>query len=40
MIGQPYLEHNEYLSKLVAWAFFNGLITPCSSILNTTQPVN
>lgn len=27
IIGQPYLEHNEYLSKLVAWAFFNGLIT-------------
>jgi len=27
MIGQHYLEHNDYLSKLVAWAFFNGLIT-------------
>ncbi|WP_165312600.1 class I adenylate cyclase [Vibrio ziniensis] len=27
IIGQPYLEHNEYLSKLVAWAFFNGMIT-------------
>ncbi|MDG3086686.1 class I adenylate cyclase [Vibrio hannami] len=27
IIGQPYLEHNEYLSKLVAWSFFNGLIT-------------
>lgn len=27
IIGQPHLEHNEYLSKLVAWAFFNGLIT-------------
>ncbi len=27
MIGQKYLEHNEYLSKLVAWSFFNGLIT-------------
>ncbi|AQM18317.1 class I adenylate cyclase [Vibrio anguillarum] len=27
MIGQPFLEHNEYLSKLVSWAFFNGLIT-------------
>ncbi len=27
LIGQSYLEHNEYLSKLVAWAFFNGLIT-------------
>ncbi len=27
MFGQRYLEHNDYLSKLVAWAFFNGLIT-------------
>ncbi|RJX65298.1 class I adenylate cyclase [Vibrio sinensis] len=27
IIGQPNLEHNEYLSKLVAWSFFNGLIT-------------
>ncbi|MGL6054645.1 MAG: class I adenylate cyclase, partial [Vibrio metschnikovii] len=27
MIGQRCLDHHEYLSKLVAWAFFNGLIT-------------
>ncbi len=27
LIGSKTLEHNEYLSKLVAWAFFNGLIT-------------
>ncbi|MCG9598593.1 class I adenylate cyclase [Vibrio sp. Isolate25] len=27
ILGQPFLEHNEYLSKLVAWSFFNGLIT-------------
>lgn len=27
LLGQPFLEHNEYLSKLVAWSFFNGLIT-------------
>ncbi|RSD30380.1 class I adenylate cyclase [Vibrio pectenicida] len=27
IIGQSFLEHNEYLSKLVAWSFFNGLIT-------------
>ncbi|GAA5648286.1 MULTISPECIES: class I adenylate cyclase [Vibrio] len=27
ILGQPSLEHNEYLSKLVAWAFFNGMIT-------------
>lgn len=27
ILGQPALEHHEYLSKLVAWSFFNGLIT-------------
>lgn len=27
ILGQAPLEHNEYLSKLVAWSFFNGLIT-------------
>ncbi|MDR9825282.1 class I adenylate cyclase [Vibrio sp. FNV 38] len=27
LLGQPKLEHNQYLSKLVAWSFFNGLIT-------------
>ncbi|SON51323.1 class I adenylate cyclase [Vibrio tapetis] len=27
ILGRPYLEHNEYLSKLVAWSFFNGMIT-------------
>lgn len=27
IIGQSPLEHNEYLSKLVAWSFFNGMIT-------------
>ncbi|WP_423839987.1 class I adenylate cyclase [Vibrio mytili] len=27
ILGQPYLDHHEYLSKLVSWAFFNGLIT-------------
>lgn len=27
LIGSKPLEHNEYLSKLVAWSFFNGLIT-------------
>jgi adenylate cyclase class 1 len=26
ILGQPPLEHHEYLSKLVAWSFFNGLI--------------
>ncbi|NNN46035.1 MULTISPECIES: class I adenylate cyclase [unclassified Vibrio] len=32
MMGQRYLEHNEYLSKLVAWAFFNGLITESTNL--------
>ncbi|MFA0441582.1 adenylate cyclase [Vibrio sp. 10N.286.49.C2] len=27
LLGQPALQHHEYLSKLVSWAFFNGLIT-------------
>ncbi len=27
LIGSKSLERNEYLSKLVAWSFFNGLIT-------------
>ena len=27
ILGQAPLEHNQYLSKLVAWSFFNGLIT-------------
>jgi len=27
LIGSKCLENNEYLSKLVAWSFFNGLIT-------------
>ncbi|WP_428773585.1 class I adenylate cyclase [Vibrio sp.] len=32
ILGQPYLEHHEYLSKLVAWAFFNGLLTESSRL--------
>ncbi|CAH0527393.1 class I adenylate cyclase [Vibrio hippocampi] len=32
IIGQPPLEHHEYLSKLVAWAFFNGLITEATNL--------
>ncbi|PSV42341.1 MULTISPECIES: class I adenylate cyclase [unclassified Photobacterium] len=27
IMGQPALEHNRYLSKLVAWSYFNGLLT-------------
>ena len=26
ILGRPYLKDNSYLSKLVAWSFFNGLI--------------
>lgn len=40
MISQRHLEQNEYLSKLVAWAFFNGLITESTrlySVSNTQQ---
>ncbi|UXI01229.1 class I adenylate cyclase [Photobacterium sp. TY1-4] len=34
ILGQPSLEHNRYLSKLVAWAYFNGLLTE-STCLHT-----
>ncbi len=27
LLGRSYLEHNSYISKLVAWAYFNGLLT-------------
>jgi adenylate cyclase class 1 len=27
ILGRPFVEHHESLSKLVAWSFFNGLIT-------------
>ncbi len=37
MIGQKYLEHNEYLSKLVAWSFFNGLITESTRLHSHVQ---
>lgn len=32
MIGQKALLHHEYLSKLVAWSFFNGLITESTRV--------
>ncbi|QUJ67420.1 class I adenylate cyclase [Photobacterium sp. GJ3] len=32
ILGQPSLEHNRYLSKLVAWAYFNGLLTETTSL--------
>ena len=31
-MGRSALEHNRYLSKLVAWAFFNGLMTETTQI--------
>ncbi|MGL5991164.1 MAG: class I adenylate cyclase [Plesiomonas sp.] len=30
--GRPSLEYNRYLSKLVAWSYFNGLLTPQSRL--------
>ncbi|MFD2179188.1 class I adenylate cyclase [Veronia pacifica] len=32
IIGRSPLEHNRYLSKLVSWAFFNGLLTESTSL--------
>ncbi len=32
IIGRAPLEHNRYLSKLVAWAFFNGLLTESTQL--------
>ncbi|MFV0575731.1 MAG: class I adenylate cyclase [Vibrio sp.] len=32
IIGRAPLEHNQYLSKLVAWGFFNGLITEATHL--------
>ncbi|EOD78952.1 Adenylate cyclase [Grimontia indica] len=32
IIGRSPLEHNRYLSKLVAWAYFNGLLTESSRL--------
>lgn len=32
LLGHQHLEQHEYLSKLVAWAFFNGLITEATRL--------
>lgn len=32
IIGHKHLEHNHYLSKIVAWTYFNGLLTAQSHI--------
>ncbi|MFC3025213.1 class I adenylate cyclase [Vibrio zhugei] len=40
MVGQKPLDHNEYLSKLVAWAFFNGLITESTRLHSMVQAGN
>ena len=32
IIGRAPLEYNGYISKLVAWAYFNGLLTPQSRV--------
>ncbi|PMH45456.1 adenylate cyclase [Vibrio sp. 10N.286.49.B3] len=37
IIGRSPLEHNEYLSKLVAWSFFNGLITESTRLQSVVR---
>ncbi len=37
LIGSKSLEHNEYLSKLIAWSFFNGLITKTTRLHSVTR---
>ncbi len=37
ILGQPSLEHNRYLSKLVAWAYFNGLLTESTCLHNVVR---
>jgi len=40
LIGSKCLEHNEYLSKLVAWSFFNGLITESTRLHSVIRDAN
>ncbi|WP_317918001.1 class I adenylate cyclase [Vibrio sp. MACH09] len=40
LIGSKPLEHNEYLSKLVAWSFFNGLITESTRLHSVIHNAN
>lgn len=40
LIGSKPLEHNEYLSKLVAWSFFNGLITESTRLHSVIRNAN
>ncbi len=40
LIGRAPLEHNQYLSKLVAWAFFNGLITEGTHLDSVVRSAN
>jgi adenylate cyclase, class 1 len=37
ILGQPSLEHNRYLSKLVAWSYFNGLLTESTCLHNVAN---
>ncbi|PSW03449.1 class I adenylate cyclase [Photobacterium lipolyticum] len=37
ILGQPSLEHNRYLSKLVAWSYFNGLLTESTCLHNVVR---
>lgn len=37
IIGQSSLEHNRYISKLIAWAYFNGLLTETTQLSLAAQ---
>ncbi|MDD1783536.1 class I adenylate cyclase [Enterovibrio sp. ZSDZ35] len=40
IIGRAPLEHNRYLSKLVAWAYFNGMLTESTCLNSVVKASN
>ncbi|MCC4797490.1 adenylate cyclase [Enterovibrio norvegicus] len=40
IIGRSPLEHNRYLSKLVAWAYFNGMLTESTCLHSVARNSN
>ncbi|WP_028024256.1 class I adenylate cyclase [Enterovibrio calviensis] len=40
IIGRAPLEHNRYLSKLVAWAYFNGMLTESTCLHSVARTSN
>ncbi|KXF82497.1 class I adenylate cyclase [Enterovibrio coralii] len=40
IIGRAPLEHNRYLSKLVAWAYFNGMLTESTCLNSVAKASN